>query len=77
MGRGEVSHNCGELGHLRKDCVNETACYLCKQKGHKADSMTCPVYKGMGQELRAKSEVQSKRHVADGVKYRGGFDYRL
>ncbi len=42
---GEVCHNCGEMGHMMKNCKNGQACYLCKCAGHRTESMKCPKYK--------------------------------
>lgn len=55
--RGEVCHNCGTFGHLRKECGNETACYLCSITEHRAESMSCPVFRGMLQDMRRKGET--------------------
>lgn len=59
-GEGEVCHNCGEKGHLKRDCKNEAACYLCKVSGHKAESTSCPILKKSIQELRKKGESPDK-----------------
>ncbi|CAI7765399.1 unnamed protein product [Closterium sp. NIES-54] len=35
-GRGDTRkcHNCGQMGHLRRDCRNPPACSICRQEGH-------------------------------------------
>ena len=33
-------------GHVRKDCPNETVCYICKTPGHKKGDPECPSVKG-------------------------------
>lgn len=44
---------CGEVGHVVSGCSSsETACFSCKVKGHRSDSMDCPVYRKL---VRAKS----------------------
>lgn len=42
---GKRCRNCGKEGHIRKDCPNETYCCACSVKGHRYDSMACPVYR--------------------------------
>lgn len=36
--QGQKCYNCGEVGHLSRDCPSETSsertCYKCKQPGH-------------------------------------------
>ena len=42
MGRsGLICWNCGEAGHLKRNCPNPPYCSKCKQKGHL--SMKCPL----------------------------------
>lgn len=37
---------CGEVGHVVSGCSSsDTACFSCKVKGHRSDSMECPVYR--------------------------------
>ena len=31
----KVCGNCGETGHIRRECPNEVSCYECHQPGHK------------------------------------------
>ena len=45
--RGEIEcGNCMLKGHVRKDCPNETVCYVCKNPGHKKGDPECPSFKG-------------------------------
>lgn len=36
---------CGQGGHLQKDCQNDVFCACCEKKGHRMNSMTCPVFR--------------------------------
>lgn len=41
---------CGEVGHVSSGCSSsEPACFSCKVKGHRSDSMVCPVYRKLVQ----------------------------
>lgn len=41
----DLCRRCGERGHFAKGCEKEPHCYVCKCKGHRADSMACPEYR--------------------------------
>lgn len=44
--------NCGETGHKVADCKGERTCLSCKEKGHRADSMACPIYRKLVEDKR-------------------------
>lgn len=44
--------NCGKFGHLRSTCTNETECFVCNAKGHRANSMACPAFRALVHEMR-------------------------
>ena len=46
--------NCGSSAHLRQECKEETTCFSCKTKGHRADSMACPIYRKLVAEKQKK-----------------------
>lgn len=47
---------CGKGGHFRRDCKEEVAnCYICKERGHAAESMACPEYKRLVQGMKEKA----------------------
>lgn len=37
--------NCTQAGHEAKDCTNTSHCNSCSKSGHRADSMSCPMYR--------------------------------
>lgn len=51
---GKVCANCGQTGHLTKDCKCKTKfCKNCKRKGHKSKEPHCPMYLAeIAKELR-------------------------
>lgn len=58
---GKCFNCCGE-GHLAKECRNEARCYACKtDRGHKTQSMQCPVYRRTVQEWRRTTKTISKK----------------
>ena len=62
--------NCMLKGHLRRECPNETVCYVCRQVGHKRGDPECPSALGRPQDgedfLSTTSEVQDNNDVDDG-----------
>lgn len=46
--------NCGELGHTRAGCQNEVACFECKTKGHRGNTMACAYYRGLVHAIKRK-----------------------
>ena len=52
--KGRGCSQCGQSGHLGRDCKNLTKfCTNCRQKGHKAKDTHCPIYlMGISRELR-------------------------
>ena len=51
---GKLCANCGQKGHLTKDCKSKTKfCPNCKRRGHKARDVYCSLYlKEVAKELR-------------------------
>lgn len=45
--------NCGQMdGHMRAECPNPTACFACNLEGHRANSMSCPVFRKLVHDKR-------------------------
>ena len=40
-------YNCGGSDHKAKECKNTPRCYLCKEEGHRMETLVCPIYKQM------------------------------
>lgn len=38
-------YKCCRAGHIARNCNAEPQCYMCKEKGHRANSMKCPHFK--------------------------------
>lgn len=49
---------CGKFGHLQKDCENDVFCACCDKKGHRMNSMTCPVFRRYVELERTKSDFR-------------------
>lgn len=49
---------CGECGHLQKDCDKDVFCACCDKKGHRMNSMTCPVFRRYVELERTKSDFR-------------------
>lgn len=43
---------CGEDGHLVKDCSNNPRCIKFKVEGHRANQISCPMFKKAVEEER-------------------------
>ena len=43
---------CSKEGHIAKQCPNPARCYECNEEGHRADSMMCPKYRSIAQQMR-------------------------
>lgn len=52
---------CGDEGHFARECKNEANCYLCEEKGHRADTMACPKYRALVKDSREKRERGTAR----------------
>ncbi|KAJ3661604.1 hypothetical protein Zmor_005994 [Zophobas morio] len=52
----KTCHNCGSLEHMTKDCSNAANCYLCNKEGHRAETMTCPIYKDMVRRMKVRKQ---------------------
>lgn len=44
----------GGLGHLAKECKNESKCRTCKKTGHRMDSTACPEFRVLLERRRLK-----------------------
>lgn len=61
---GKVCHRCGGSDHLVRDCNAQVAkCHVCDVEGHRADGMSCPVYRRLVEQMRASrnSNAQGNR----------------
>lgn len=43
---------CGQIGHMARDCKSTPACFACKVEGHSGNSMSCPKYREMVEEIK-------------------------
>lgn len=51
-------YRCGTAGHGVKGCENEPSCYTCQIAGHSANSMACPRYRQLVEDLKSKNGRQ-------------------
>lgn len=61
--REDLCHNCGEAGHLKKDCKNNQKCYLCNSSNHLAESMRCPEYRKLVRQHKEKQRWKNTQNV--------------
>ncbi|CAI7758131.1 unnamed protein product [Closterium sp. NIES-53] len=55
-------HNCGQMGHLRRDCRNPPACSICGQEDHqRRDCPEAPVCGKCGRRGHVERECYSKK----------------
>lgn len=50
---------CNGAGHEAKNCKGEAYCGSCQEGGHRADSMACPKYRGLVQEIRERRGLRT------------------
>lgn len=46
------SFNCGEVGRFARNCTGDSKCFQCSDNGHRSNSMKCPKYRKIVQEMR-------------------------
>ncbi|CAI7740936.1 unnamed protein product [Closterium sp. NIES-54] len=55
-------HNCGQPGHLRRDCQNPAACSLCGSQGHlRRDCPSAPICVHCGQRGHREADCYASR----------------
>lgn len=43
---------CGIFGHASRDCEGKESCFSCNIEGHRANSMTCPIYRDLVHKMK-------------------------
>lgn len=51
---GRRCFNCGTLGHIRTECKNAMACHACGVEGHRANAMSCPIFRRLVNDKRSR-----------------------
>lgn len=57
---------CGSNGHVVATCKELPCCLECNEQGHRSDSMKCPKYRKLVEDLRVK---EMRHYNQDGLKY--------
>ena len=64
--RSNNCRNCGDKGHLQKECTLQKFCPVCKRQGHSAGTGGCPATRQALREARAE-ETKTKRQGTEWV----------
>lgn len=56
--KGKCCVRCGQKEHEARNCKGALRCYVCREDGHRADSMSCPVYRRSVQKEREDRRVR-------------------
>ena len=65
--RAKDCKNCGEKGHLRKDCANDKRCPVCNEEGHSAGTGACPETRQALRVARGIRDANYGREVQEGI----------